>query len=59
MRYPDLVMKLALQREGSIATRDVKELLHLNRKQAYRLLLKLVESGDLEPVGKGGTRITL
>lgn len=54
VRYPELIMKLAHQQGGSIATRDVENLLHLHRKQGYRLLVKLVESGDLKPVGKGG-----
>ena len=33
MRYPELIMKLARQQGGSIATRDVENLLHLHRKQ--------------------------
>lgn len=53
VRYPELVMKLAERQGGSIATRDVEGLLHLHRKQAYRLLVELVESGDLVPVGRG------
>ena len=54
VRYPELIMKLASQQGGSVATRDVESLLHLHRKQAYRLLVKLVKSGDLELVGLGG-----
>lgn len=53
VRYPELVMKLAERQGGFIATRDVENLLHLHRKQAYRLLVKLVEDGDLELVGRG------
>lgn len=51
---PELVMKLARQKGGSIANRDVMELLRLSRKQAYRLIQKLVKSGELELVGEGG-----
>lgn len=54
VRYPELIMKLARQQGGSIATRDVKSLLHLHRKQAYRQLAKLVQDGDLALVGRGG-----
>lgn len=54
VRFPELIMKLAKQRGGSIATRDVENLLRLHRKQAYRLLVKLVADGNLVPVGRGG-----
>ncbi len=54
VRYPELVMKLAVRQGGSVATRDVENLLHLHRKQAYRLLIKLVKEGDLVAVGRGG-----
>lgn len=53
VRYPELVMKLAERQGGSVATRDVENLLHLQRKQAYRLLVKLVEDGDLVAAGRG------
>lgn len=54
LRYPELIMKLAERQGGSVATRDVENLLHLHRKQAYRLLVKLVEDGSLVLVGRGG-----
>lgn len=54
VRYPELIMKLARQQNGSVATRDVENLLHIHRKQAYRQLTKLVASGELKPVGRGG-----
>lgn len=54
VRYPELIMKLAKQQGGSVATRDVENLLHLHRKRAYRLLVKLVADGDLVLVGRGG-----
>lgn len=47
-------MRLAKRQSGSIATRDVENLLHLHRKQAYRLPVKLVEDGNLMLVGRGG-----
>ena len=43
-RYPELIMKLARQQGGRVANRDVMSLLHLERKQAYRQLRKLVDS---------------
>lgn len=55
VRYPELVMKLARQQGGKIATRDVEGLLHLNRKQAYRLLANLVSSGELILAGRGSS----
>lgn len=54
VRYPELVMKLAERQGGSVATRDVEGLPRLHRKQAYRLLVKLVEEGKLVLVGRGG-----
>ena len=54
VRYPELIMKLAKQQGGSVATRDVENLLRLHRKQAYRLLVKLAADGDLMLVGRGG-----
>lgn len=53
VRYPELIMKLAHQRDGIIKRKDVEELLHIPEKQAYRELAKLVKSGDLEMVGRG------
>lgn len=43
IRYPKLIMKPAERRDGSVATYDVEIQLRLYRKQAYRLLVKLVE----------------
>ena len=53
VRYPELIMKLARQQGGRIANRDVMSLLHLERKQAYRQLRKLVDAGELELRGSG------
>lgn len=53
VRYPELVMKLAREQGGKIATRDVENLLHINRKQAYRLLQKLVAKEELMAAGQG------
>lgn len=54
VRYPELIMKLAHQQGGQVATKDVENLLRLNRKQAYRQLKKLVNAGELMLVGSGG-----
>ncbi len=53
VRYPELILKLARKRGGTVATRDVADLLHLQRQQARRLLQGMVESGELERRGKG------
>lgn len=53
VRYPELIMKLARQQGGRVANRDVMSLLHLERKQAYRQLRKLVDAGELELRGSG------
>lgn len=53
IRYPELIMKLAHQQGGAIKRRDVEQLLHLQTKQAYRELSKLVDAGALVSVGRG------
>jgi ATP-dependent DNA helicase RecG len=53
VRYPELIMKLARQQGGRVANRDVMSLLHLERKQAYRQLRKLVDAGELGLRGSG------
>ena len=53
IRYPELIMKLAHQQGGTIKRRDVEKLLHLQTKQAYRELSKLVDAGELVSVGRG------
>ena len=53
VRYPELIMKLASQQGGHIANKDVMDLLHLSRKQAYRQLRKLVDDEKLELHGSG------
>lgn len=45
-------MRLAQQQGGIITTTDVAELLRVSKKKAYRLLLDLVEKGQLKKVGK-------
>ena len=52
IRYEELIVKLA-QRQGSVANRDVVEMLHVGSKDAYRLLKNLVDSGRLTLQGKG------
>ena len=48
VRYPELIMKLARQQGGRVATKDVTSLLHLDRKQACQQLKKLESEGALE-----------
>lgn len=52
IRYPELIMRLAQQQGGIITTTDVAELLRVSKKKAYRLLLDLVEKGQLKKVGR-------
>ncbi len=53
VRYPELVLKLARQQGGSVATREVESLLHVSRRQAYRVLRQLMDEGKLKRVGSG------
>lgn len=50
IRYPELVMKL-MAAKGTITRNDVIELLHVTPSQAYRILQKLVKSGELQQEG--------
>ncbi|MBP3883647.1 MAG: putative DNA binding domain-containing protein [Olsenella sp.] len=52
IRHAELVIKLARE-QGSVANRDVVELLHVNGKQAYSLLRSLAEEGRLKLRGHG------
>ncbi len=52
IRHSELTMQLAKQ-QGTIARKDVINLLHITPPQAYRLLQKLVEEGKLYLVGHG------
>ena len=53
VRYPELIMKLAKQQGGRVTNKDVMNLLHLGRKQAYRQLKKLEADGQLKLVKLG------
>jgi ATP-dependent DNA helicase RecG len=52
IRYRELILNLA-RNSQFIARADVVKLLHVNEAQAYRLLRKLVDDGQLEAVNKG------
>lgn len=52
IRYPELVKSLA-EKKKSISRKDVAELLHITPPQAYRILQRLVEAGELERRGSG------
>ncbi len=56
VRYPELVLKLA-DAQGHITRKDVIELLRVTPSQAYRILQKLEENGEL--IKKGTTRNTV
>lgn len=50
--HSELTMQLA-KRQGTIARKDVINLLHITPPQAYRLLQKFVEEGKLSLVCHG------
>ena len=50
LRYRELILKLA-RKKGEITRKDVVGLLHINPPQAYRLLKKMVEEGELVLTG--------
>ena len=50
--YPDLIVAYA-NNEGKVSTGEVAELLEINAKQAYRILVTLVDEGRLVRSGKG------
>ena len=52
LRHQELVMQLA-QTKGEVTRADVVELLHVTPSQAYRILQKLKDAGQLSLVGKG------
>lgn len=51
-RYPELVGKLA-EKKVTISCKDVVGLLGITPPQAYRLLQRMVNAGELEQVGNG------
>ena len=51
-RHQELVMQLA-QTKGEVTRADVVELLHVTPSQAYRILQKLKDAGQLSLEGKG------
>lgn len=53
IRYKELILQLASQHKEGITTHDVEQLLHVGNKQAYREIIKLVQSGKLKKVGAG------
>lgn len=52
LRHQELVMQLA-QTKGEVTRADVVELLHVTPPQAYRILQKLKDAGQLSLEGKG------
>ena len=52
IRYPELVNSL-VEKKKVISRKDVTELLHITPSQAYRILQKLVEAGELQQTGSG------
>ena len=52
LRHQELVIQLA-QTKGEVTRADVVELLHVTPSQAYRILQKLKDAGQLSLEGKG------
>lgn len=55
VKYEALILKLARKTEDGIGRKDVCELLNISKDQAYRLLKKMVDNGELKPIGKGSS----
>ncbi|WP_296879518.1 ATP-binding protein [Thomasclavelia sp.] len=53
IRYEELILKLARKSKKGICRKDVSDLLNISKDQAYRLLKKLVNNGELIRVGNG------
>lgn len=53
IKYEELIMKLAINQNGSVTRENVADLLGINPAQAYRILKKLTEKGKLKLVGSG------
>lgn len=51
VKYPELVLKLVRQGKKGITRSDVSRLLNLSNSQAFRLLKKLVNQGQLRMEG--------
>ena len=56
IRHPELVLKLAREK-GTVTRSDVIELLHVTPPQAYRLLKKLVDHGNLTMIGNKSSAV--
>ena len=56
IRHPELVLKLAREK-GTVTRSDVIELLHVTPPQAYRLLKKLVDHGNLIMIGNKSSAV--
>ena len=55
IRYPEMIISLAKINNGKVSRKDAADLLKINANQAYRILKKMVENGQLKLVGKGKT----
>ena len=53
IKYEELIMKLAVNQNGSVTRENVVDLLGINPPQAYRILKKLTEKGKLTLTGSG------
>lgn len=56
VRYPEMALEFARNNNGRITRREAAELLQISLPQAYRVLVKLVESGKLSPSGEKKNR---
>jgi ATP-dependent DNA helicase RecG len=53
IKYEELIMKLAVNQNGSVTRENVVDLLGINPSQAYRILKKHTEKGKLTLAGNG------
>lgn len=53
IRFPEMILQLALRQDGIITKNDVMELLHVSKSQAYNLIKELCENHHLKTERKG------
>ena len=53
IRNPELIIKYAASNNGRVSRNEAADLLKINDSQAYRLLKKLADEGQLRLIGKG------
>ncbi|MCG5030751.1 hypothetical protein MAF45_04735 [Mesosutterella sp. OilRF-GAM-744-9] len=53
IRFPEMILELAKRQGGAVTKKDVMELLHVSKPQAYKTLQQMREDKLLKLEGKG------